>query len=98
MPAFGDYDTSRIETVSQTVYDLLEEDDGLEALWGLVREALPEKYNETAYAFACDVAAADGKLRQSELQILEDIRYELEVDRLAAAAIERAAQARHRHP
>lgn len=96
MPVFGDYDAGRIELVSQTLYDLLEEDEGLEALWGLVREALPEGLNETAYAFACDVAAADGSLRQSELRILEDIRYELELDRLGAAAIERAAQARHR--
>jgi tellurite resistance protein len=44
---------------------------------------------------ACDVAAADGTLNDSELRILEEIRYELEIDRLHAAAIERGARARH---
>lgn len=95
-PAFADYDTGRIAQVSQTVYDLLEEEEGLDALWELVRTALPDGLHETAYAFACDVAASDGSLRQSELRILEEIRYELDLDRLHAAAIERGAQVRHR--
>jgi hypothetical protein len=34
----------------QTVFDLFEEEDGLDALFGLVHEALPEKLWETAYA------------------------------------------------
>ncbi|MEM1342650.1 MAG: 2-dehydro-3-deoxyphosphooctonate aldolase, partial [Pseudomonadota bacterium] len=50
--------------------------------------------NETAYAIACDVAAADGMLGQSELRFLQEIRYELDMDRLHAAAIERGARAR----
>ena len=60
-----------------------------------MRKTLPERLFETAYAIACDVAAADGKLRESELRFLEEIRYELEIDRLHAAAIERGARARH---
>jgi hypothetical protein len=48
-----------------------------------------------AYALACDVAAADGTLGETELRLLEEFRYELDIDRLAAAAIERAARARH---
>ncbi|HHC28973.1 MAG TPA: 2-dehydro-3-deoxyphosphooctonate aldolase, partial [Rhodobacterales bacterium] len=50
---------------------------------------------ETAYALACDVAAADGTLHTPELRLLEEIRYELDIDRLHAAAIERGARARH---
>ena len=45
---------------------------------------------------ACDVVAADGKAREGELRFLQEMRYELEIDRLPAAAIERAARARHR--
>jgi len=37
----------------------------------------------------------DGLLKQSELRILEEVRYELKLDRLHAAAIERGARARH---
>jgi len=95
LPVFANYDKDRIPVVNQIVYDLLEELDGLDALFGLVRDALPENLEETAYALACDVAASDGNLKQSELRILEEIRYELHLDRLHAAAIERGARARH---
>lgn len=95
LPMFSGYDVDRLATVSRTVFDLFSEEDGLDALFGLVRENLPELFNETAYALACDVAAADGTLRESELRILEEIRYELNIDRLHAAAIERGARARH---
>ncbi len=95
LPVFGDYDADRIKTVAQTVFDLFEEEDGLDALFGLVRDSLPERLAETAYALACDIAAADGRLDQSELRLLEEIRHELRIDRLHAAAIERGARARH---
>jgi tellurite resistance protein len=95
LPVFATYDMDRARTVSQVVFDLLTEDDGLDALFGLVRENLPEPLWETAYALACDVAAADGALHTTELRILEEIRHELNIDRLHAAAIERGARARH---
>lgn len=95
LPVFADYDTDRIRLAAQTVLELFEEYDGLDALFGLVRTALPEKLYETAYVLACDVAAADGRLGEQELRLLEEIRHELNIDRLAGAAIERAARARH---
>lgn len=95
MPVFGDYDADRIRRVSQTVFDLFEEEDGLDALFGLIREALPERLYETAYALACDVVTADGKHNQTELRMLEEVRDELRVDRLHAAAIEWGARVRH---
>ncbi len=95
MPVFSDYDKDRLRRVSTTVFDLFEEEDGLDALFGLIRDTLPEQLFETAYALACDVAAADGRLGEDELRFLAEIRYELRIDRLAAAAIERGARARH---
>ncbi len=95
LPVFATYDMDRLKTVSQVVFDLLTEEDGLDALFGLVRENLPEQLWETAYALACDVAAADGMLAAPELRLLEEIRDELDIDRLHAAAIERGARARH---
>ncbi len=94
LPVFAGYDSDRIRRIAQTVFDLFEEEDGLDALFGLIRDALPERLNETAYALACDVAAADSKLGQTELRLLEEIREELNIDRLHAAAIERGARAR----
>lgn len=95
LPIFHEYDEDRLSLISKTVFDLFEQEDGLDALFGLVREALPERLYETAYALACDVAAADGTLEEAELRLLEEIRYELNLDRLHAAAIERGARARH---
>jgi tellurite resistance protein len=95
LPIFRDYDEDRLTPVSQTVFDLFEQEDGLDALFGLIRDNLPERLFETAYALACDVAAADGTLEETELRLLEEIRYELNLDRLHAAAIERGARARH---
>ncbi|NSX55909.1 tellurite resistance TerB family protein [Sulfitobacter sp. 1151] len=95
LPVFAGYDADRLKTISQTVFDLFEQEDGLDALFGLVRESLPERLFETAYALACDVAAADGKIADPELRLLEEMRYELNIDRLHAAAIERGSRARH---
>ena len=95
LPVFAGYDADRIRTVAQTVFDLMEEEEGLEALFGLVRDALPERLNETAYALACDVAAADGMLRQVELSFLQEVRDELAIDRVHAVAIEWGARVRH---
>jgi len=95
LPVFSDYDLDRMHIMSQTVFDLFSVEDGLDALFGLVRDNLPERLFETAYALACDVAAADGTLQETELRLLEEIRYELDIDRLHAAAIERGSRARH---
>ncbi|MEL6205857.1 MAG: tellurite resistance TerB family protein [Pseudomonadota bacterium] len=95
LPVFAEYDADRSRLIANLVFELLEEEDGLDALFGLVREALPERLFETAYAIACDVAASDGMLDQAELRMLEEIRHELNVSRLHAAAIEQGARARH---
>ena len=95
LPIFKNYDLDRLKQASQTVFELFEEEDGIDALFGVIRSVLPSHLNETAYALACDVAASDGRLGEIELRFLEEIRYELNIDRLSAAAIERGARARH---
>lgn len=95
-PIFADYDIDRMRAVSQTVITLFEEEDGLDALFGLVREALPEKLYDTAYVLACDVAASDGRAGMIETEMLAEIRDQLNIERLHAGAIEFAARARHR--
>lgn len=96
MPIFANYDVERIRPVSQTVMSLFEEEEGLDALFGLVCDALPARLLESAYAMACDVAAADGRLYEGEIAMLAEIRAQLDISRLHAAAIELSAQVRHR--
>lgn len=95
LPVFAGYDRDRISVIAQTVFDLFEEEDGIAALFGLIRDALPERLYETAYALGCDVASADGQLKEVELRMLEEVREELQIDRLHAAAIEWGARVRH---
>lgn len=94
IPAFIGYDKDRVASVNGMVRDLFSE-EGLDALIGLVGAALPERFNETAYALACDVAAADGSVKLGEMSWLELLRHDLGIGRLASAAIERGARARH---
>ncbi len=95
LPIFRDYDRDRLTKDAAACGRLLNEDDGLEKVLDQVEAALPELLRETAYALACDVAAADGRVTQEEARMLDIIRYRLQVGRLAAAAIERGARARH---
>lgn len=96
LPVFAAYDEERMRCVGEMVMRLVEEEeDGLDRLFETVKGALPDRLRETAYALACDVAAADGRITEGEARMLEEIRHELGVDRLHAAAIERGARARY---
>jgi tellurite resistance protein len=95
LPVFAGYDPDRIDGLSDTVQAFLDEENGLDDLIGLVESVLPDHLYETAYALACDVAAADGSVALGEMRLLEELRQGLGLDRLNAAAIERGARARH---
>jgi hypothetical protein len=73
----------------------LKGEDGLDKILKLIRAGLPEKLRETAYALACDVVAADQNVTREEARLLDLLRYELQIGKLVAAAIERGARARH---
>ena len=47
LPIFGSYDVDRMNVMAQTVFDLFSVEDGLDALFGLVRDNLPEHLFET---------------------------------------------------
>ena len=95
LPVFRDFDRKQITKTAGECAELLGDEDGLDQAFALIKAALPEKLRETAYALACDVAAAQRHISQETLQLLEFFRDELGIDRLAAAAIERGARARH---
>jgi tellurite resistance protein len=95
LPAFSEFHPSEIEGVTETVLSLLGEGDGLDRAVAMIRDSLPMRLRETAYLLACEVAAADGEATQEELRFLQDFRIGLDMDRLIAGAIERAAKARY---
>ena len=95
LPVFSDFHPQEIEAVTETCLSLLEQADGLDRACILIRDALPPRLRETAYLLACEVAAADGDATQEELRFLQDFRINMDIDRLVAGAIERAAKARY---
>ena len=95
LPVFREYDSSRLIPTARDCAKLLSDPDGLNKALEMIANSLPKRLHETAYALACDVAAADGRASQEELRLLELLRHQLDIGRLEAAAIERAARARH---
>jgi tellurite resistance protein len=95
LPVFHGFDHQRLTGVGRDCADLLRREDGLDVACDMIAEALTQPLRETAYALACDVAAADGSLATAELEVLELLRRRLNVDRLVAAAIQRATYARY---
>jgi tellurite resistance protein len=95
LPVFADFDNERLTRVGRDCADLLRREDGLDLACEMIAEALPPQLRETAYALACEIAAADGALAEEELSLLDMLRRRLGLDRLIATALERATYARH---
>ena len=95
LPVFKDFDRERLVALAQDCSAILQEDDGLSAVLGLVKEALPDHLRETAYWLALEVALSDTKVKLEDVRIIEALRRALGLDRLVGAALERGARARY---
>ena len=95
LPVFQDFEEHRLLQVSQECAAILDEDDGLEAVLGLISDSLPDHLRETAYWLALEVALTDSRVALEEIRVLDMLRRTLGVDRLVAAALERGARARY---
>jgi len=96
LPAFQNYNVERLRGDTETCVDLLQSEEGLDAVLGLVEEAVPQSHLDLVYALACEVAASDSTLSQEELRLLEMIRHYFNIERLTAAAIERGIASRQK--
>lgn len=96
LPAFRGFEQARTLGVAQDCQRLLQQEAGLEGALAVIAEALSEPVRETAYALAVDIAMADLAFQREESRMLDIIRQRFEVSRTAVAAIELAAEIRHR--
>ena len=97
LPVFKAFDTETLTRAAQECGEMLQQENGgLEAVLGLIKDALPPSLHDTAYALACEVAAADLMLWREEMRFLSMLRDTLDLDKLVTAAIERGVIARHR--
>ena len=95
VPIFADYDIEHLPKATKAFARLMEDEDRLEGALKQVKKHLPKHLRETAYALAVEVVAVDQEASQEELRVLELMRHRLDVERLAAAGIERGAAARY---
>lgn len=95
LPVFNDFNPAGLIKAATDCNKALQAKDGMKQVLQDVSDVLPKKLHETAYALAVEVAAADLQLEQEELRLLQIIRDHFKLDRLACAAIERSAKARH---
>ena len=95
LPVFMGYDMDNLAKAAERCGDLLSNEEGLDEMLELIASALPKKLYETAYALAVEVAAADLRVPDEEIRLLELLRDALNLDKLVTAAIERGARARH---
>lgn len=95
LPIFRAFDAEKLTHVAQECGEILQDKEGLEAVFGLAAEALTPKLRETAYALAVEIAASDLAVGKEELRFLAMLRDHLGLDKLVTAAIERGAIARY---
>jgi len=95
LPVFHDFSEDRLIQVAQECAAILQDDDGLGAVMGLIKEALPEHLRETAYYLALELALTDTQVALEEIRVIDVLRRALGLERLEAAALERGARARY---
>ncbi len=94
LPVFDHYNSDQLVNAAKTCRDILQDEEGLDTVLGLAA-SLPENLQETAYALAAEIAAADLLVSAEEVRLLQLLRANLKVGKLTCAALETAAKARH---
>lgn len=96
LPVFEDFDEDRLVDVCRDCAELLKGAEGLDIVLEVIRDSVPPRLYDTAYALAVEIASADYNIQQEEIRLLQLLRDRLGLDKLACAAIERGAIARFR--
>ena len=95
LPAFRGFDPDRLGATVEDCCAILQEEEGLSAVLGLVVDALSQPLRETAYWLALELALTDHRIALEEIRVIETLRHTLGLDKLVAAALERGARARY---
>lgn len=96
LPVFRRYGETRLANTSASCAKMLAGRNGLDRTLAAIGAAVPKRLAATAYALACDIAAAEGKVKIEEMQVLDLLADTLGVSRLEQEAIHFAAAARYR--
>lgn len=98
LPVFRGFKVDRLPKVTESCATTLLSEGGLDKVTAFIREAVPRRYGQTAYALACDLIAAEGQVRDTEIGVLDLLADMFDIDSLTCAALETAARARYAKP
>ena len=87
LPVFHGFDAERLIGVTRAAAELLKGPEGLDIVLEVVRDAVPHKFYDTAYAIAVEIASADYNVQQEEIRLLQMLRDRLELDKLTCACL-----------
>jgi len=96
LPIFDGFDKEKLIEVSRRCADILAGPEGLDIALEVVRDTVPPRSYDTAYALAVEIMAVDLCIRPEEIRLLQMLRDRLKLDKLTCAAIEHSAVARYR--
>lgn len=96
LPVFADFDPDKLTSVARACGKLAGEQDGLDRIIEAIATALPARLQETAYALAVEVAAADLTANLEELRFLEMLADRFDLDDMHVAGIKHSARLRYR--
>lgn len=98
LPVFKDFDREMLIPTTRDIQEILAGAEGMEIALETIKDALPARLHDTAYALAVEIATADLRYDPTEVRFLQLLRDRLGIDKLTAAAIERSAVVRYRLP
>jgi len=96
LPIFEGFDKESLIDVSKRCADILAGPEGLDIALEVIRDAVPPRFYDTAYALAIEVMAVDLAVKPEEIRLLQLLRDRLKLDKLTCAALEQSALARYR--
>jgi len=96
LPAFRDFDPDLFIPTTRDIQEILSGAEGMDIALETIKDALPPRLYDTAYALAIEIASVDLRYDPTEIRLLQLLRDRLNIDKLTSAAIERSAGARYR--
>lgn len=94
LPVFDRFDEDDLLDATKRCQTLLMDPDGMHVVLEIIKDAIPSRLYDTAYAIAVELASADLNVKTEEIRVLQLLRDRLSLDKLTCAAIERGAMAR----
>ena len=96
LPVFEGFDENDLTRIAHDCAEIVSGAEGMDIALEIIRDTLPKRLYDTAYALAVEIMSVDQVIRAEEIRLLQLLRDRLHLDKLTCAAIERGAIARYR--